>query len=47
MARTSKHIILTDIEKRQLERGYKQGLNRFFRRNCEVILLNASGKTNK
>jgi transposase len=47
MARTSKHIILTDIEKRQLERGYKQGLNHTFRRNCEAVLLNASGTTIK
>ena len=47
MARTSKHIILTYIEKRQLERGYKQGLNHIFRRNCEAVLLNASGKTIK
>ena len=43
MARTSKHIILTDIEKRQLEQGY----NHIFRRNCEAALLNASGKTIK
>jgi len=47
MARTSKHIILTDIAKRQLEQGYKQGYNHIFRRNCEAVLLNASGKTIK
>ena len=47
MARTSKRIILTDIEKRQLEQGYKQGYNHIFRRNCEAALLNASGKTIK
>ena len=47
MARTSKHIILKDIEKRQLEQGYKQGYNHIFRRNCEAALLNASGKTIK
>ena len=47
MARTSKRIILTDIEKRQLEQGYKQDYNHIFRRNCEAVLLNASGKTIK
>jgi transposase len=47
MGRKSKHIILTDEEKRNLEQGYKQGSNHIFRRHCEAILLNASGKTIK
>lgn len=47
MGRKSKHIILTDEEKRSLEQGYKQGSNHIFRRHCEAVLLNASGKTIK
>jgi len=47
MGRKSKHIILTDEEKRNLEQGYKQGSNHIFRRHCDAILLNASGKTIK
>lgn len=47
MARTTKHIILTDVEKRELAQGYKQGYNHIFRRNCEAVLLNASGKSIK
>ena len=47
MGRKSKHIILTDEEKKSLEQGYKRGSNHIFRRHCEAILLNASGKTIK
>ena len=47
MGRKSKHIILTDEEKKILEQGYKQGSNHIFRRHCEAVLLNASGKTIK
>jgi transposase len=47
MGRKSKHIILTDEERRRLEEGYKQGTNHIFRRHCEAVLLNASGKTIK
>lgn len=45
MGRKCKHIILTYEEKKSLEQGYKQGSNHIFRRHCEAILLNASGKT--
>lgn len=47
MGRKSKHVILTDDEKKALERGYKQGSNPVFRRHCEAILMNASGKSIK
>lgn len=43
MGRTSKPIILTNSKKKLLE----QGSNNIFRRHCEAILLNASGKTIK
>jgi transposase len=45
MGRKNKHIILTDAEKKSLEQGFKQGSNHLFRRHCEAILMNASGKT--
>ena len=47
MGRKSKHIILTDEEKKSLEQGYRRGSSHIFRRHCEAILLNASGKTIK
>ena len=47
MGRKSKHIILTVGEQKSLEQCYKQGSNHIFRRHCEAVLLNASGKTIK
>ena len=47
MGRKNKYIILTDKEKKTLEQGYKQGSNPIFRRHCEAILMNASGKSIK
>jgi transposase len=47
MGRKNKYIILTEIEKKSLVHGYKQGSNPIFRRHCEAILMNASGKSIK
>lgn len=46
MRRKSKHIVLTDEEKKFRIR-HKQGSNHISRRHCEAVLLNISGKTIK
>jgi hypothetical protein len=38
MGRKSKHVILSDDEKRILEQGHKHGSNHIFRRHCEATI---------
>jgi transposase len=40
-------IVLTDVQKKELEKGYKTGETHVFRQRCHIILLKSENRTSK
>lgn len=40
-------IELTDLQRKALEQGYREGKTHFFRQLCQMVLLKSEGRTSK
>ncbi|MDO1451930.1 hypothetical protein Q0590_37015 [Rhodocytophaga aerolata] len=40
-------IELNDVQRKALEKGYKEGKTHFFRQLCQMVLLKSEGRTSK
>lgn len=40
-------IELTDVQRKALEKGYREGKTHFFRQLCQMVLLKSEGRTSK
>lgn len=47
MGRKSKQIQITDSEREELEKGYKEGLSHSYRQRCKMVLLKSEGYSSK
>lgn len=47
MGRKSKVVIVSELERKELQEGYKTSDNHSFRQRCKMILLKSEGYTSK